>query len=172
MRKVRAGEGWIRGLKRTSRTPENECSEDCHGNIVGRHRVDAAVLVVFADARTQEPPKNQRDDAALQMHHRGAGEVHMPVTQAEIDAQLREPAAAPDPVAEYRIHHRADAAAINHERGKLPALSCATRWDGRRRVHEHHLEQEQAEQPGVISIPGQEKPCVPRDFRRACQRWS
>ena len=42
-------------------------------------------------------------DAADGMHHRGTGKVDIAMPEVEIAAQLRQPAAAPHPVAENRV---------------------------------------------------------------------
>src|SRR5260221_6378749 len=79
------------------------------------------------------------------------------MAQAEVHAELREPATAPDPVAEHRIHHRADEAAVKHKRGEFPTFSRSTSRNGRRGIHEHHLEQEETEKPGIISVTREEE---------------
>ena len=69
----------------------------------------------------------------------------------QVDAHLREPAVAPDPIAEDRIHDRADAAAIDHEGRELPSFRRASGRYRRGRVHEHHLEEEERERRRVIA---------------------
>jgi len=88
-----------------------------------------AVLVVFAVARSNEPGEDQRNHAALHVHHRGAGEVAVTVAEAKIRAELSQSAAAPHPVAEHGIHDGSDEAPVNHERGKFPTLGSGAGRD-------------------------------------------
>ncbi len=136
------------------------------GMLCAGERIDAAVAVVLAVARADQPGEDQRDHAALHVHHRGAGEIDMAVAEAEIRAELGEPAAAPDPVAEERIHDRADAAAIDHERGELPALGGGAGRNRRRRIHEHHLEEEERKGGGVIAGALQQEPVPAEEAER------
>src|ERR1043166_4285160 len=69
----------------------------------------------------------------------------------EVRAEISEPAVAPDPIPKEGVHHRADAAAVNHERGELPSLGGAAGRNCCGRVHEYHLEQEQRERRCVIT---------------------
>src|SRR5882724_2899253 len=103
---------------------------------------DLALFVIFAVARSNQPRKYQRDHTALHVYYGRTGEIHVAMADTEVRAEVGEPAVAPDPVPENRIHADADAAAIDHERGESPPLGCSARWDGRGRVHEHHLEKE------------------------------
>src|SRR5207247_2144954 len=104
-----------------------------------------------------EPGKDQRDHAALHVHHRRTGKVKVTVTKAEINAELRQPAAAPDPVTEQRIHDSPNGTSIEHERGEFPALSRGTGRNCCRGIHEHHLEEEKGERGGVITGALQQK---------------
>src|SRR5436305_15190548 len=85
------------------------------------------------------------------MNDRGTGEIHVTMSEAEIGAELREPAATPGPVAEERIHDGADAGAIDHEGREFPAFSRAASWDGGSGIHENHLEEEEREGCRVIA---------------------
>jgi hypothetical protein len=96
--------------------------------------------------------EDERDHAALHVHDRGAGEVDVAVAEArEVGAELasQPPPQTQLPNSGYMIG--ADDAAVDHEGGEFPPLGRATGRDGRRGVHEHHLEQEQREGGRVIA---------------------
>ena len=68
-----------------------------NGMLWGGIGLTLAVLVEFANARADEPSEDQADDAALHMHHRGAGEIHVAVAQTEVDAQAARASRRPKP---------------------------------------------------------------------------
>ena len=57
-----------------------------------------------------------------------------------MEAQLAEPAAAPDPMCFYRVDQQADDTGINTIRGKLCPFCHSTGHDGRCRCAEHQVE--------------------------------
>ena len=59
-----------------------------------------AVLVILANAGPQNLGADQSAQAAHHMHRGGAGEI--------VEAQLRQPAAAPDPVAGNGVDNQRD----------------------------------------------------------------
>src|SRR5262245_48765720 len=73
------------------------------------------------------------------------------MAKSEIGAQIRQPAAAPNPVTKNWVHDRADKAAVDHECRKPPSLSSAARRNRRRCIHEDHLEEEQSEGGGIVA---------------------
>src|SRR5438132_413134 len=75
----------------------------------------------------------------------------MAVTQAEVGAELREPAASPDPVSKDRIHKGTNKTAVDHERRELPTLGSPAGRDRGRRVHKHHLKKKQREGGRIIT---------------------
>ena len=77
--------------------------------------------------------------------------------EAEICAELREPAAAPHPVGEQWIREHRHEEAEDDERGELPALRHRAGGNRRGGVHEHHLEQEQRVYAHVIGVTGEEE---------------
>ena len=91
-----------------------------------------AVLTVLADARAQHLCADQRADAANHVHRRGAGEI--------VEAHLRQPAAAPDPMAGHRVDEQRDRRGIDAIGGELRALGHRPGHDGGRRGAEHRLE--------------------------------
>ena len=90
------------------------------------------------------------DEAADRVHDAGAGEVERAVAEAEVGAELREPAAAPDPHAVDRVDERGHEDAVEDERGELPALGHGAGDDGGGGVHEHELEQEERDDADVV----------------------
>ena len=84
-------------------------------------------------ARPRRPPCGR---PSCRRSRRGRG-------RGRSSAQLRQPAAAPDPVGVDGIDDRRDHEAEEHERGEPPALGHRAGGDGRGGVHEHHLKQEQ-----------------------------
>src|SRR3954463_1318828 len=90
----------------------------------------------------------------------------MSVTQSEVGSELREPTAAPHPVAKQRIHDGADAATVDHERRESPSLGGAAGRNGCRRIHENHLEQEQSKCGRVIASAQQHKTFPTDDSKR------
>ncbi len=75
----------------------------------------------------------------------------------KIVPQLRQPAAAPHPVAEDRVGERGDHDAEDDERAELPALGHGPRRDGGGGVHEHHLKQEQRRNRRRVDLRGQKE---------------
>jgi hypothetical protein len=90
----------------------------------GGVRASAALtgLGVLADRGSDEGRADERADAADHVHDRRSGEVDVPVAEAEVRAERREPAAAPDPVAEDRVDHHRHEEAEDDKRRPLPAL--------------------------------------------------
>src|ERR1035437_7765019 len=96
----------------------------------------------------------------------------MSVAEAEVLAELCEPAAAPYPVAIERIGECADPESIDHEILDVPALGHGAGRNRRGGVHEHHLEQEQGEDRGIeisISQASEEETLVAEDPHRVSE---
>src|SRR6267378_6844977 len=87
---------------------EDEAAEGRHRDVVAGDRVGGAVLVVLADARAQHHRARQRGHATDHVDDGRAGEVDVAVAEAEVLAQLGEPAAAPHPVGEQRVREHRD----------------------------------------------------------------
>ncbi len=88
------------------------------------------------------------------------------MAEAEVVAELREPAAAPDPHAVDRVDDNGHEHAHRDERGELPALSHGAGDDRRGRVHEHELEEEEREDADVersVSERAEEEALVGED---------
>src|SRR5260370_20785219 len=69
----------------------------------------------------------------------------------EVHTEFRQPAIAPNPVAENRIHDCADAGAVDHEGREFPTFGRSASRDGCSGVHEDHLEQEERKGRRVIA---------------------
>src|ERR1041384_7485858 len=91
------------------------------------------------------------------MDDAGTGVVDCAMTQSHAIAELREPAATPDPATEDRIDDRSDDDAEQEEALEAPTLGARTRDDRRGGVHEYHHEQEQHDCSGVIAVTGEEE---------------
>ena len=74
-----------------------------------------AVLAVFADAGTEHPGTQAGGNTAHKVDRRGTGEI--------MEAQLSQPAAAPDPVAGNGIDDQADGGGVAAVGAELGALS-------------------------------------------------
>ena len=78
--------------------PEDEDTERCGRHVVARDCSCLAILIVFTDAGTQHPGAEAGDKTADHMDTGGTCKV--------MEAERREPAAAPDPVAADRIDNQ------------------------------------------------------------------
>src|SRR6188768_4149027 len=92
------------------------------------------------------------------MDHARAGKVHRAVTKAEAIADLREPTATPNPIAEYGVSEATHEDAENEEALEAPALGTRASDDGRGGVHECHHEQEHHDRSRVVARPGEQEP--------------
>ena len=129
-------------------------------DIVADDRVRLAVAVVFAEPRPDDDGQRQGGQASDRVHHAGTGEIAIALSQAEVGAERGQPAAAPGPVAEERIDERAQHERRDQERRVLPALGRRAGDDGQRRIHEHHLEQEDHHHGDVIGAALREEKSV------------
>src|SRR5437762_9592694 len=129
---------------------EDEAAEQHHRDVMARDRVRRAVAVELADARADDHRDRERGEAADGVHDPRAGEVAVAVAELEVAAELREPPAAPGPVAEERAGDRAEDERGDRERGELPALGGGAGDDRRRGVHEHHLAEEHHHDADVV----------------------
>ena len=97
------------------------------------------------------------------VHDARSGEVAVAFAQAGVDAQLRQPAAAPCPVAIERIGEGAHEHRGDREGEELPALGAGAGHDGQGRIHEDHLEQEDDHDADVVGAPGEEHAAFTED---------
>ena len=125
--------------------------------VVARHRKRLAVAHELPDSRSDDHRHRQSGDASDRVDDARTGEVRIAVSQAEVGAEVREPATAPRPVGIKRIREGAHHKRRHDERRVLPAFGRRAGHDGERGIHEHHLEQEQNHDENVISPPVGEK---------------
>jgi len=102
--------------------PQDEHAQGHGGQVVAGDGPGLAVLAVFADAWAQHPGAQAGGDAAHEMYGGGTGEV--------MEAQLRKPAAAPDPVARDGVHDEADGRRVDAVGTELGALGHGAGNDG------------------------------------------
>ncbi len=102
----------------------------CH--VVAGNSPGLAVLVVLADTGAQHPGAQHGGDAAHEMHGGGTGEI--------MEAQLGQPAAAPDPVTGDGVNDQADGCRIQAVSAELGALGHGAGHDGGGGGAEHRLE--------------------------------
>ena len=128
---------------------QDERAHDGQDLVVAQDRVGGTVLVELADPRPQDHRAGQCTPAADRMDDAGAREVDVAHTQAEA-AELAEEAAAPRPRGVHRIEQGRDEQAVDDERLEPEPFGHGPGRDGRRRVHEHELEQEEGDHPDVV----------------------
>ena len=85
--------------------PEDEAAQGTDDNVMSWNCVRGAVFIVFAKTRALHPGTDQCAEAAYHMDGTGTCEI--------MEAHLREPAAAPDPVCFNRINNGRNDAGIN-----------------------------------------------------------
>src|SRR5436305_1923928 len=88
----------------------------------------------------------------------GSGEVHGAMAEAEVLAELREPAATPDPVTVNGIREHADPEAVDDEVPEIPAFRHRSRGNRRRGVHEDHFKEEQGHDGRIEHRRTEEEP--------------
>ena len=142
---------------------QDDHAEDGQREIVRQDHPRATVLGELADPGAEHDRSGERGEAADHVHHAGAGEVDGAVAEADVAAESAEPAAAPDPVAEDGVDDRSDEECVDDEGRELPALGHRAGRDGRRGVHEDHLEEEEADDDDVVGTAGQEEARVAED---------
>ena len=113
--------------------PQDKDAEGHGGHAVAEDGARLAVLAVLADARPQERGAEAGRHAADEVDRSRAGEV--------MEAELREPAAAPDPVTRDRVDDQADHRRVEHVGLEVRALGHRAGNDGGGRRAEHGLEQ-------------------------------
>ena len=121
-------------------------------------------FLILTDPGSQHDGPGQGRHAAHHVDHPGTGKIHHAVAQAEIGAQLRQPAAAPDPVAIDGVDDHRNEKAINDKSRELPAFRHGAGGDGGGGVHKHHLKEKQGEDADIIDPgTGQKEAFVAQD---------
>ena len=116
--------------------PEDEDTERRGRHVVAGDGSCLAVLVILADARSEHPRAEHRDEAADVVNLRGSGKI--------MESEIGKPAAAPAPVPADRIDEQRDHRGVHAVRLEIGALSHRTGDDRRRRRAEHRLENDVA----------------------------
>src|SRR5262249_39820134 len=93
----------------------------------------------------------------------------MPMAQTEVRAKGRKPPAATYPIGEQWINEHGHEESEEDERENLPALCHRAGRNGRRRIHEHHLEEKQREHANVVSAKAQEETFQPEQPERLAE---
>ncbi len=140
--------------------PQDEHAHDHEGDVVARDGSRLAVLVVLADARTEEVGAHERRPTTGAVHDGGSGEVgELGVADLQVGEQAF---TTPERVHHDRVddrghHRREDQIATD-----LRALGHRSRSDRDGRCREHHLEEERriaAVEPveGAVAEPVEEE---------------
>ena len=138
--------------------PDHDVAEVVAGEGVGR-----AVLVELADPGPEDHRQRQRRPPAGGVHDAGAGEVDRAVAPVQRLAEVREPAAAPHPVAVDRVDDRAHRDLGQEEPGEGDPLGDGADDDVAGRLHEHDLEQEHRQHADVVAVPALQEEAVGAD---------
>jgi hypothetical protein len=78
---------------------QEQAADDDIDQIMTGNGTRTAIAGVFAQARPEGGGAHQSDHPAGRVNNGGTGEIHKAVAQAEVLPQLRQPSAAPHPVA-------------------------------------------------------------------------
>ena len=158
------------GLKPNQPNARMNVPAERHRDVMARHGHRFTALGVLAEARTEHDRTGERRHAADHVHDRGSGEVDVTVTEAELLAERRQPAAAPHPVGEQRVHHHRHEEPEDDERRELPPLGHRAGRDRAGGVHEHHLEEEEREHADVVGVAAQEEPLHAEEPERVAEQ--
>src|SRR5262249_4335089 len=94
------------GIKSEPTEGQNEAAEENHRDVVAWHRVGTAVAPVFTDTRADYHRHRERAHSAHRVDDSRAGEIAVAVAQVIVGSELRQPSAAPCPVAIERVGAR------------------------------------------------------------------
>src|SRR5208282_2169563 len=83
---VGAGQGTA-GVEAEPAEGQDERTDHSKGDVVAGDGIGGPVLVVLADAGTENDGPGQRRDSARHVHDTGTGEIHVAVAQAEVHAE-------------------------------------------------------------------------------------
>src|SRR5256712_6349450 len=125
------------------------------GDGVGR-----AVFIDLAYPWPKQHGEGQRDPAARAVHDARAGEVHRAVTQVPAVADLRQPAAAPEPVAIDGVDDGAKEKLGYYKRLEVDPLRDGANDDVAGGLHEDDLEEEEGERADVVRMARLEEEAV------------
>ena len=125
--------------------PQDEHAKAGKSDGVTGDRIDAAILVVLANSWPKQRCTDQSADAADHVYTGGSGEV--------MEAELGEPAAAPDPVSGDRIDQERDHNGIDAVGGEFRTF-CHRAGDDRRRGRTEDGLEEEVDQRRIACIAG------------------
>ena len=112
--------------------PQNENPKGSSGQIMAQNRLGLSILVVLANPGSKHPGTDTGAHAANHMDCGGTGKI--------MEAQLAQPAAAPDPVAGNRINKQGNGGGVDAVGAELGALCHRAGNNGGRGGAEHRLE--------------------------------
>src|ERR687898_1422006 len=135
--------------------PEYENAEYGEWHIVAGDSYGAALVVVLAEARTEEQSTGERRHRAREVDHRRAGEVLHP--------EIGKPAAAPDPMSDHRVDQAGEDDGEDHVDREFGPLQHRAPYDGQRHGAERDLEEklgrERDLRPGEPRVDIVDLPC-------------
>src|SRR5262245_18809989 len=109
-----------------------------------------SILTELSDPRTDDHGDGQTRNTSDGVNNAGSGEVTVSMTQSEIDSELGEPTATPGPIPEKGIDNGAQSDGGNAEGRIFPTFCRGPCHNGRRRIHEDHLEEEEDHDTDII----------------------
>ena len=126
--------------------PEDKHAQGRDGEVVSQDGLGLAVLVILADPGPQDLSAHPSGNAAYHVDGGGACEV--------MEAQLGQPAAAPDPVAGHRVNDQGDHQGVDAVGDEFGPLRHGAGDDGGRRGAEDRLEDKEGGQRHAIRQNG------------------
>ena len=115
--------------------PEDEYAQRRQGKAVAGNGVDGTVFIVFADTGSQQPGSDAGAHTAYHVYRGGTGKI--------VEAQLGQPASAPDPVTGNGVDDQADGNTVNAVGRKFSPFCHGTGNDGGSRRTEYCLEDQE-----------------------------
>jgi len=110
---------------------------------MARESAGGSVFLELSDPGADDDCACQGQHAAHGMHDGRTCEVYSTVSDAEVFAQLRQPAAAPYPVCKERIEEHGNEEGSDDDGGIFDAFGHGSGRNGYGRIHKDHLEEEQ-----------------------------
>src|SRR5262249_26337956 len=120
-----------------------ESSDDNKSDIMRRKGAWLSVRSVLANPRTEDDGQRHRGESAHGVDDSRAGKIHVAVGEVHGRTQLREPAAAPNPTAEDRIHEGANEEFTEDKPPDRDPLTDGPDDNVPSRLHEHDFEERQ-----------------------------
>ena len=95
---------------------------------------------VLAPARPQNPGEGQSGETAQRLDGAGASRIHETAAQPELNAELRQPSAAPDPVREQRVGESGQQSGGGATGAQPPAVGTGAQRKHRREANREQLQ--------------------------------